>query len=370
VLVGAAHGFKKMEYSAVSLNFVQLLVRIVLIGFFALVGLNAYLTVVAFGLSDVAAVVVLIYLLNKTFPWKRPLSSARRDIREISSFSLPLWLSGVLKKSRKRIEIIVLGSLSTVTAVGIYSLISRINLIGRVAYLSVLASVKPVIAELYAKRDWVQMGGLYQTTTRWTFTLNLPMFLIMVLFPESILAIFGRSFVNGATALTIMACAELVNAGTGTCGSIIDMTGHTKLKLVNSILWIIVSLSSNILLVPRWGVLGAATAVLISTSLINLLRVVEVWVLFRMLPYNLKFAKPVAAALAAFTVALVIDQWFSAQTGLLIVVFQMLIVITMYAGVLILLGLAPEDRTVVARMYRRIGYHFLPKQSSTRHHLP
>ena len=168
VLVGTAHGFKKMEYSVIAQNFVQMLVKVLLIAVLALVGLNAVLTALAFGLSELAAAVVLVFLINKRFPWKRPLNSARRDTREIFSFSLPLWLSSTMKKLRRNFQIILVGTLSTATNVGIYALASRLNLIGRVSRLSIVASVSPVIAELYSQKDWRQIGRLYQTTTRWT----------------------------------------------------------------------------------------------------------------------------------------------------------------------------------------------------------
>jgi O-antigen/teichoic acid export membrane protein len=358
VLVGAAHGFKKMEYSAIAQNFVQLLVRLFLIGALGLFGLNAIQVAIVFGLSDVAASVVLVYLLNKEFSWKRPLHTARHDVREISGYALPLWLSDLLKKFRKNIQTILLGALSTVTNVGIFTLVDRINLIGHIFYLSLLASVKPVLAELFARKDWEQMGRLYQTATRWTFMLNLPMFLIMVLFPGPLLSIFGRSFVDGAAALAILAWAELINAGTGICGSIIDMTGYAKLKLLNSILWITLGVGTNFLLIPRWGLVGAAVAVLIGITTINLLRVLEIWILFRLLPYNLSFVKPIVAGLAAFGVAQIMGQWFPAEANLLYTAIDGFMVLAVYASVLLLLGLAPEDRTVLAQMSRRVNSMF------------
>lgn len=358
VLVGIAHGFKRMEYSAIAQTFVQLLVRIVLLVFFALIGLNAFLTVIAFGVSDIAASMVLICLLSRDLSWRRPLNSARRDTREIFNYSLPFWLSGMLTKFRKNIQIILLGSFSTVTSVGVFALVSKINVIGQIAYSSIIASVKPVIAEVHTLNNRGEMERLYQTTTRWTFMFNLPMFLIMVLFPEAILSIFGQSFVGGATALIILAWAELVNAGTGICGSIIDMTGYTKMKLVNSVLWVVLTLGTNFLLIPHWGLLGAAMAVLISKGSINLLRVAEVWYIFRIIPYNWSFLKPVTAGLVTFAVAFLLEQWFPAEANLFFAVIDGVIVLATYTGMILSLGLASEDRTVVVRTYRRIIFTF------------
>ena len=370
VLVGVAHGFKRMDYSVIAENFVRLLFRLLLVVVLAVVGLNAFQVAIVFGLSDLAASVVLVYLLNKEFSLNRPLRTGRRDLREISSYSLPLWLSGLLKKFRRNIQTILLGTLSTMAHVGVFSLVSRVNLIGRVSYRSIIASVKPVFAELFARGEWEQMGRLYKTTTRWTFMVNLPMFLMFVMYPEPILSIFGQSFLHGASALTVLACAELAIAITGTCGSIIDMTGYTKIKLANSVIWLALLLGLNFVLIPRWGVLGAAIAILVATTTVNFLRVLEVWLLFKLFPYDLSFFKPIASSVVALTATLVVDWWLPAETNLFYVGLHVTILFSGYAGMLFLLGFAPDDRKVLARVSRRANSLISKYRALWPRHLP
>jgi O-antigen/teichoic acid export membrane protein len=319
----------------------------------ALLGLNVFMASIVFGLSELAATLALIYLLHKQFSFKRPIREARRDTREIFTFALPFWMSGLLSKFRKNIQAVLLGTLDTVTGVGVFAIVSSINLVGRISYQSIIASVKPFLAELYSQGNIKQMGQLYQTTTRWTLMTNLPIFLIMVLFPEQLLIIFGESFVVGASALAILAYAELANAGTGICGSIIDMTGYTQLKLVNSVVWVLLLSVTNVLLIPPWGVMGAAVATLISTTVINLLRVAEVWFLLRLQPYNRTFLKPVAAGVGTYLCARLLSQWFSADATLVHAILHIAFVLIVYSGLILLLRLTPEDKTVLLRMNDR-----------------
>lgn len=354
ILVGAARGFKRMDYSALAENVIQFIIRLVLIGILALISLNVFTASVVFGVSELAAVLALIYFLHRQFSFKRPIREARRDMREIFTFAVPFWMSGLLSKFRKNIQVVFLGTLNTVTGVGVFAIVSNINLVGRISYQSIIASVKPFLAELYAQGNIKQVGQLYQTTTRWTLMTNLPIFLIMVLFPEQLLAIFGESFVVGASALAILAYAELANAGTGICGSIIDMTGYTKLKLVNSVIWVVLLSVTNVLLIPPWGVVGAAVATLISTATINFLRVAEVWFLFRIHPYNRTFLKPVVAGVGAFLSARLLAQWFPDDATLVHSILHMAFVLVVYAGLTLLLRLPPEDKTVLLRLGERV----------------
>ena len=355
VLIGIAHGLKKMQYSVIAEDVGQLLIRLVLLAILSLIRLDAMTTVIVFGISDVLTCVALVYLLNKDLKWGRPARSARFEVREIMSYSLPLWLAAMLSKFRTNINTIILGTVSSAVNVGVYSLISRANVIGHVSYLSIVRSVRPVLADLSSRGAHAQMESIYQTSTRWMILLNLPIFLLLVLFPNSILALFGASYTTGAQALVILACAELFDASTGICGSIIDMGGYTGLKLFNAISQLGILIGLNLLLVPTWGMVGTTTAVLLSVIYVNLVRIIEVWVLFRILPYNLTFIKPVLAGLAACAAALVTARLFDQSVPLVLVIGQAAIISLVMGGTLLLLGLEPEDRLIADRLLQRVN---------------
>ncbi|NJR20270.1 MAG: oligosaccharide flippase family protein [Hyphomonadaceae bacterium] len=121
-------------------------------------------------------------------------SSTRRDLREILRFSLPVFLSEMLKKFRGDLQTLLLGVFSTVVNVGIFTVANKLSFVGRISSAAIMDSAEPMIAELHARNDLAQLGRLYQTTTRWIFLLNFPVILAMIIFAEPILAIFGESF--------------------------------------------------------------------------------------------------------------------------------------------------------------------------------
>jgi O-antigen/teichoic acid export membrane protein len=356
IVVTATHGFKRMEYFVIGQKVSQPATRLILtVALVIIVGLDARKALIAYGLSIIVAFVVLLYFLNRLFPLKRPLRTARRDTGTLLRFALPVYLSDLIQTFGGNIQTIVLGMLNTAANVGIFGVASQINLVGQLFHGSVVAATAPIVSELHDQREWERMGRFYQTVTKWTFTLNLPLFLVVVLFPRPILSIFGQSFVGGATALTILAWANLVNAGTGICEVVVHMTGNTTLKLANSLITFVIALGLNILLIPVWGLIGAAVAALSAASILNLLRLVEVYFLFRLLPYNLSFAKPIAAGLTALSVAESAHLLFLPDTNLLYTAMNATILLVVYAGVLILLGFSQEDRMVLARARRRLS---------------
>ena len=354
VLAGAARGFRRMDYVAFSENVVQSVVRLVLLGALMLAsGLDTVTAVVIFGVSDIASTLSLILLLDKYVGWRTLASEdARRDTREIFRFALPLWIAGLLRNFRSYLGALILGASGTAAGVGVFAIVTNVNTVAHVCLLSIYVAVRPTLAQLHDRGDRVGMGHVYTAATRWSLALNVPFFLVTVLYPSAILQVFGASFADGATALVVLAWAELLNAATGVCGPIIDMTGHTRLKLVNSALWTALVVGGSALLIPPWGVLGAAVASFVAIVAVNVLSLLEVWWIERLHPYDWSFAKPVVAGAIAYLVGGLIDVAFPVGTELVRAAIEGAVVVGVYTGVVCGLGLTDVDRLVL----RRVGH--------------
>jgi O-antigen/teichoic acid export membrane protein len=354
-LAGATRGFKNMRDMVVSQNMVQPLVRLLLVGSLTFFRFNVVHAIIAFCLADVVSTLMLIYFLNRHFSLRRPLREARRDTGAMLSFTVPVWLSGLMSTFQGNIQTLLLGSLNTLANVGIFSIANQLNLLGSIFHASITMSARPFVAELHDRKDWDLLGRLYQTTTRWVVILNLPFILLMMLLPAQLLSIFGKSFVGGAPALRVLAFVSLVNAGTGMCGAVLEMTGHTTLKLINAIIRLALSLTLNILLIPRWGIVGAAVAVLIVESVANILPLIEVWILYRLLPYSRALLVPLVGGLTAAAVAMFIASKFPAEGGLLYTACLALAIFGVYTAVILGVGLSSEELAVLIRFRHRAG---------------
>jgi O-antigen/teichoic acid export membrane protein len=356
VIAAATRGFKKMQYTVIGQNISQPAIRLFLALALAMtVGLTATWALVAFGLAVIIVFVILLRFLNELFPLKRPVGTARRNPKEILRFSLPVYLSSLIRLFGGNIQILLLGALSTAATVGVFAVATQINTLGTMFHGAIVTVSSPIVSQLYDRGEREQMGRFYQTVTKWTLTVNLPLFLIVLLFPTSILSIFGKNFVGGATALSILAWANLAQTGTGICGAVLDMTGNTSLKLVNSLVTFASTIGLNLLLIPRWGLMGAAVAALSAAAIVNLLRLLEVYILFRLLPYTLSFIKPITAGLVALTITWGLRSLSLPGADLVHLAMSVTVLLTVYTGTIILLGLSQEDRAVLARVGQRIS---------------
>lgn len=352
MLGNALKGFKQIQRSSLAMFVFQPITRLVLIAIFALVGMNAAWAVVTYGLASVTASGAMIYYLQRHFGLKRPFGIRRDDFRELMRFSFPVWLSGLMARFQGNIQSFFLGSMSTIAGVGIFSVANQITMVSGEFSSSINTASKPIIAELHERNDRPQMSSIYQATNKLVMMVQLPIFLTIMLLPGPLLSIFGESFTGGATALIILAVADLLNTATGMGGIIIDMTGYTRLKLVNSIIRLVLYIAFDLLFIPKWGLVGAALAVLAGEGAVNLLRMLQVFVIFRMLPYNLSFFKPLTAVLAALGAVLGLRVLYPAEANLVYAAVQAALLFLVYVGINLLLGLSVEEWAMIKNLAR------------------
>lgn len=353
VLLGVTRGFNRMDYATFAENVVQSGVRLSLLAGLWFIHLDVTVAVVVFGIADLTATAVFIYFTRRLVRTLGPPVRARREYRAIFGFALPLWISGLLNRFRGRVETFVLGALAIAADVGVFAVAARVNFLSHTLYRAVVVAVKPILAQAFAEGDRDRLARTYSATTRWTFTMAIPLFLASVLYATEILSVFGDDFVSGAHALIFLAAGELVLAATGTCGSMIDMAGYTRIKVFNSVLWLGASVALSLLLIPPLGVVGAALGSMGALALINLVRTLEVWIIDRLLPWRADFWKPVVAATGAagwgFALKTVVDVsafWSAALQGATVLI--------VYVGLLVLFGFHEEDRLILGRIGARI----------------
>jgi len=350
----ATRGFKKMQYSVIAQEISHSVIKLILILLLAIIGLKTTMAVGAHVITLAIVTIMLLYFLNKLFSLMRPSRTGKRKTKELLNYALPVYLSSLIDLFRGNLEPILLGAMHSFTQVGVFSVANRVTTIGTMINDSLFFSSMPIVSELHDQGKMEQLGDFYQTTTRWTFTFNLPLFLTIVLFPYSILSVFGQSFTGGATALIILATASLVRAAAGTNGVLLDMTGNTRLKVANTIAATAFLFIFSFLLIPRWGMIGAALVALGQAIFISVVRLFEIFILYRLIPYTISFFKPIAAGFLALAVGITINQLIPSETQIIYMILNSSIVLAVYASMILLQGLSQGDRAVLNGISQRL----------------
>jgi O-antigen/teichoic acid export membrane protein len=355
-LASVTQAFKRMEYEVYSVNIAFNLSKLIFSVVFLLLGLSVVGVLIAQNIGLAIAVGMLFYFVHQLFPLKRPINQAKRDFRELFSFSFPVYLTRVLNNFSGSLEALVLGVMGLVSGIGIYTTAMRISGIGGIFHRSLQKIAMPMISDLYSRQETDQLKRFYRTTTKWDLTFNLPIFLTITFFAAPLMSIFGDEFSAGTTGLIILAFGTLFNTGTGVCGAMITMTGHTRLTFLNSIINVAINIVLDILLIPKWGIIGAALAITLTIMVINTLRTIQVYYLHQIFPYDWTFLKPVAAAIISSIIVYILISTFDSINDFVLVVIGSVILWGSYIAMVYLLRLSDEDRLILDRFKDRIGF--------------
>lgn len=366
IFMAAVRGFKQMQYQVYADSILANVTKILLSVIFLSMGLGAAGVLMAYVVAWLAETGLVLFYLNHLFSLWRPLRSARYNVREVLSFSFPLWLTEITTTFGRQIELLILGMLGTVSSVGVYSAALRIQLIGVMLLTAIQTTARPIISDLQQRSEQGQLHQLYRTLTKWSVTFNLPFFLTTVLFARPVLGIFGNEFTSGGAVLVIVALGTFVNASTGICGSMISMTGHSKLSFYDSVASLVLALTLDVLLIRAWGMVGAAVATGLVTTIMSMVRLVQVYWLLKIWPYDLGFFKPVMAGLAALIIGWGMNYFVPADRHLLFLVLDIGLLWASYAATLLGLGLSEEDWMVINRTKSRLGTMLTKRQNPSK----
>lgn len=122
------------------------------------------------------------------------------------------------------------------------------------------------------------LPGLQRPTTptgRTTFLLSLPVGLGMIFFGRWFPASVRAAVYGGGRALSILATGQLVNVDRGPVGAVMMMTGHERVAMRVMTFTAITNLGVSAILIPIWGLLGAAVGAFTSVIIWNVLLVWE-----------------------------------------------------------------------------------------------
>lgn len=175
---------------------------------------------------------------------------------------------------------------------GVYASCVRVAL-AMVLFLTAVSYVfSPFVADLHARGEREKLDALFKAITRWTVAGTIPVLLLMLLAPDAILRLFGgENFTTGATALRILVIGQAINVSVGAAGFVLIMAGRTGWDLTVYALSAALDVVLSLLLVPKYGINGAAAAQAITIGASNWLRLVLVKRFVGIFPWDKPYAR-------------------------------------------------------------------------------
>jgi len=253
-----------------------------------------------------AAVVARRMMRTRTRRWS---AGVRRDDpvvrREFWAYTWPRGVAKICQIAIQRSDIVLVAVLLSTRDAAIYTAATRFVVLGQFAVIAIQQALQPRFSELLARQELDTVRDIFKISTAWCMALSWPLFLTAACAAPVYLRVFGSAYRDDGTPVVItMAVAMMLGIAAGPLDTLLLMSGRSAASLLNAATALAVDIGLCLVLIPAWGIAGAAAAWAAAVVIRNLLTFWQVYRTLGLTPFSSAGTIVAVASVAWFAVPL------------------------------------------------------------------
>lgn len=226
--------------------------------------------------AAVAAVAVLLFQLRRLGERTVPGYLRSGTPRKTLLYALPRVVSSALEQLLIWLAVIIVGAIAGPAAAGVYGSASRFVAAGMIVDTALRVVVSPMFSRMMHREDTKELESVFRTATVWLVLFSTPVYVLLAVFAPVALSLLGDSFADGEPVLIVMCVGSIITFLAGNIHSVLLMSGRSGLAALNKAVAVGVNVALLYMLVPLWGITGAAVAWAVACALDAALASVQV----------------------------------------------------------------------------------------------
>jgi O-antigen/teichoic acid export membrane protein len=312
-LLGASRGYRAMGPTAIVDRIGRPVLQLVGVGAVAVAG-SAALLAPLWALPYIPAACVVWWWLRRIrrrSPADAPVpgspgrvaggmaaADARQPLR-FWRFTVPRGLATLAQVTIQRIDIVLVAIILGPAEAAVYTAATRFLVAGQFANQAISMAAQPRFTEMFTQGDHAGANRVYKATTAWLILMTWPLYLLAVSYGPEIITVFGHSYRAGADVMVILGLTMLLATACGQVDMVLVTTGRSSWSLINGLLAVGVNVGLDLVLIPAYGIAGAAIGWSAAIVLTNLMPLAQVAATVRLSPFGR--GTLITAALAALS---------------------------------------------------------------------
>lgn len=211
---------------------------------------------------------------------------ARANGRGFWRFTTPRAIASLAQITIQRLDIVLVAILRGPAEAAVYTAATRFLVAGQFANGAISQAAQPRFAELFAVGDRRGANEVYHATTAWLMLLTWPLYLLAMIYGPQVVTIFGHSYRAGGQVMLILAAAMLLATACGQVDMVLIATGRSSWSLANGLLAVGLNVALDLLLIPRYGITGAAIGWAAAIAVTNLIPLAQLAIAARVHPFG------------------------------------------------------------------------------------
>ncbi len=236
----------------------------------------------------IPAVVLIIYTakigeLNLNFRSIAIGSRFRKIIFYYTSFSYMNSIGAMLVVT---IDTLMIASMLGLFETGIYTTVVYLTSALQIPYRSIVRVSSPLVSDYWKERANDKMQKLYTQVSSVSLFLGIVMFMLVWINRSEVFSVLPEQYSLGIPVFLFLMCGRLVDFYCGLNGGILVMSRKYRYDVLFTVFLLTMVIVLNYLLIPPYGITGAAISTSIALVLYNAARVLFVLFSYRIHPFN------------------------------------------------------------------------------------
>ncbi len=213
----------------------------------------------------------------------------RNLLKSVVSMALFSILNGFSLIIIQNVDVIMISSIVGLGGTGVYAVCFFFGLMVSLPARSIIKIVNIVSAQAWKENDLKIISDIYSKSCLTLFVIGLLMFIGLWANIDNIFHILGPDYVAGKWVIFFIGLSSLIDMISGANGSIMGTSKYYTVQSGFQVILVILLIITNLILIPRLGITGAAIGSAISLSILNMLRYLFLFYKFNLQPFNTRF---------------------------------------------------------------------------------
>lgn len=203
---------------------------------------------------------ILIQQIRNQELWKQfNIQKIRFPVKEVFRFSIPLLTTNFVYILRSHLVVVALGYFRDTPDVAAFRAVQPVADLNTVVIQSFALLFMPTMARMFAKKDHAGMDDLYWQSAIWISVISFPIFLVTFSLAQPLtLLLFGERYAQSGSIMALLAFGYYFNAALGYNADTLRVNGRLRYTVAIDFLAMLISLGLSLILIPRYGAIGAA----------------------------------------------------------------------------------------------------------------
>ncbi len=368
VLLSVLRSYEKIrEYSFIT-NFIRNFAKVIVLVILIILGFESISVPLSHALGLLLMLIFVFIICRKKTPeiFDKNLKEGKeiKIAKDILSYSWPVVFVGIMQVALTWLDSFFIGYYKTAVEVGLYASAVPIAALLHFVPELFMQLFFPLITKIYSEKKYHLIKELSRQVVKWIFVINLPLFILIFIFPDIIIRIlFGEQYVAAGNSLRILAIGLFVTTIVPTISyHLLLMKGRSKLILFNTSLSIILNIILNYIFVPmekiwfienKLGINGAALATLFSILITSALLIFEVRKNFNMIPARRSMIKIFLMGIICTIILIYVKQFFAINIVSFLILSCFFILLYIFL-ILISGGLDSNDKIILLTIKNKL----------------